>query len=82
MLPEQLVRQPYVNCLTRAQGLEVEFGISEDTLRLLEEKGHNPIRIPVGEAMSTMLNSVMYVDGEYYAAGTQRVGWRRRSFTG
>ncbi len=73
MLPEQLVRQPYVNCLTRAQGLEVEFGISEDTLRLLEEKGHNPIRIPVGEAMSTMLNSVMYVDGEYYAAGTQRV---------
>lgn len=23
--------------------------------------------------MSTMLNSVMYVDGEYHAAGTQRV---------
>lgn len=33
MLPEQLVRQPYLNCLTREQGLELEFGISEDTIR-------------------------------------------------
>lgn len=42
MLPEQLVRQPYLNCLTREQGLELEFGISEDTIRLLEQKGHRP----------------------------------------
>ena len=73
MLPEQLVRQPYLNCLTREQGLELEFGISEDTIRLLEQKGHRPVRVPVDQAMSTMLNSVMYVDGEYHAAGTQRV---------
>lgn len=73
MLPEQMVRLPYVNCLTRAQGLELEYGISEDTIHLLEQKGHKPIRIPVDEAMSTMLNSVMYVDGQYHAAGTQRV---------
>ena len=63
MLPEQLVRQPYLNCLTREQGLELEFGISEDTIRLLEQKGHRPVRVPVDQAMSTMLNSVMYVDG-------------------
>lgn len=31
------------------------------------------MRVPVDQAMSTMLNSVMYVDGEYHAAGTQRV---------
>lgn len=43
MLPEQLVRQPYLNCLTREQGLELEFGISEDTIRLLEQKGHRPV---------------------------------------
>ena len=73
MLPEQLVRQPYINCLTRDQGLEVEFGISGDTLRLLEQMGHRPVLVPVDKAMSTMLNSVMYVDGEYHAAGTQRV---------
>ena len=73
MLPEQLVRLPYINCLTRSQGLEVEYGISEDTIHLLEQKGHIPVRVPVDKAMSTMLNSVMYVDGEYHAAGTQRV---------
>ena len=73
MLPEQLVRMPYINCLTRDQGLELEFGISEDTIRLLEAKGHKPVRVPVDKAMSTMLNSVMYVDGQYHAAGTQRV---------
>lgn len=73
MLPEQLVRQPFINCLTRAQGLELEFGISQDTVRLLEERGHRPICLPPDQAMSTMLNSVMYVDGEYHAAGTQRV---------
>lgn len=73
MMPEQLVSMPYINCITREQGLEVEFGISEDTLRLLEEKGHKPVRIPIGQAMSTMLNSVMQIDGTYYAAGTKRV---------
>ncbi|MEG1294298.1 MAG: gamma-glutamyltransferase, partial [Clostridium sp.] len=38
-----------------------------------EEKGHKPVRIPIGQAMSTMLNSVMQIDGTYYAAGTKRV---------
>lgn len=73
MTPEQLVNMPYINCLTKAQGLEVEYGISEDTISLLKEKGHTPIRIPVDQAMSTMLNSVMQAEGEYYAAGTKRV---------
>lgn len=73
MMPEQLVSMPYINCLTKEQGLEVEVGISEDTLNLLTEKGHRPVRVPVGHAMSTMLNSVMQVDGSYFAAGTKRV---------
>lgn len=73
MLPEQLVRMPYVGCLTQAQGLEVEYGIPEDTLRILESKGHLISRVPVDEAMSTMLNSVILRNGKYYAAGTQRV---------
>lgn len=73
MTPEQLVNMPYINCLTKAQGLEVEYGISEDTIGLLKEKGHIPVRIPVDQVMSTMLNSVMQDEGEYYAAGTKRV---------
>lgn len=73
MTPEQLVNAPYINCLTRAQGLEVEYGISGDTRKILEEKGHKIVPVPVDQAMSTMLNSVMNVDGEFYAAGTKRV---------
>ena len=73
MTPEQLVNAPYINCLTRAQGLEVEYGISGDTRKILEEMGHNIVPVPVDQAMSTMLNSVMCIDGEFYAAGTKRV---------
>ena len=73
MTPEQLVNAPYINCLTKAQGLEVEYGISGDTRKILQEKGHKIVPVPVDQAMSTMLNSVMNVDGEFYAAGTKRV---------
>lgn len=73
MTPERLVNLPYVHVITNAQGLEVEYGISEDTLRLLEAKGHKLLRNTVNQAMSTMLTSVMHVDGDYYAAGTGRV---------
>lgn len=73
MSPERLVDAPYVNCLTRGQGLEAEQGISADTLKLLEAKGHHIVPVPEGQAMSTMLNSVMCKDGELYAAGTKRV---------
>ena len=73
MTPEQLVNAPYINCLPRAQGLEVEYGISGDTRKILEEMGHKIVPVPVDQAMSTMLNSVMCIDGEFYAAGTKRV---------
>ena len=73
MTPERIVGLPYVHVITNAQGLEVEYGISEDTLRLLEEKGYHIVRNTVDQAMSTMLTSVMRVGEEYYAAGTARV---------
>lgn len=73
MLPEQLVRMPYITCLTKAQGLELESGISPDTVALLEEKGHRPIIVPPAQALSCMLNSVMAVEGEYYPGATGRV---------
>lgn len=73
MTPERLVNLPYVHVITNAQGLELEYGISEDTIRLLEAKGHKIVRNTVDQAMSTMLNSVMKVGEEFYAAGTGRV---------
>lgn len=73
MTPERLVNLPYIHVVTNEQGLEVEYGVSEDTLKLLEAKKHNLIRNDVGKAMSTMLNSVMCKGGEFYAAGPGRV---------
>ena len=73
MTPERLVNIPYVHVITNKQGLEVEYGISEDTLKLLEARGHHIIRNTVDQSMSTMLNSVMRIGDEYYAAGTARV---------
>ena len=73
MTPERLVNMPYVHVITNKQGLEVEYGISEDTLKLLEARGHHIIRNTVDQSMSTMLNSVMRIGDEYYAAGTARV---------
>lgn len=73
MLAEELVNMPFINCLTKDQGLEVEYGISEDTIKLLEEKGHYVKRIPINNSMSTMLNSVMNINNQFYAASTKRV---------
>ncbi len=73
MTPERIVNLPYVHVITNAQGLEVEYGISEDTLTLLEAKGHHIVRNTVDQAMSTMLTSCMKAGEEYYAAGTGRV---------
>lgn len=73
MTPERLVNLPYIHVITNEQGLEVEYGISGDTLKLLEAKGHNLVRNTVDQAMSTMLTSVMKVGDDYYAAGTARV---------
>ena len=73
LTPERLVGLPFIHCQTKKQGLEVELGISDDTLVLLEKRGHQIMRVPSDQAMSTMLNSVMCKDGEFYAAGTKRV---------
>lgn len=73
MTPERLVNLPYIHVITNEQGLEVEYGISEDTLQLLEAKGHHLIRNSADQAISTMLNSVMRIGDNYYAAGTARV---------
>lgn len=73
MRPEQLVRMPYITCLTLEQGLELEYGIGRDTVKLLRERGHKPICLPADQALSSMLNCVMCEDGEYYPCSTERV---------
>lgn len=73
LTPERIVNEPFIHVITNAQGLELEYEISEDTIKLLEGAGHHIIRVEADQAMSTMLNSVMNIGGEYFAAGTARV---------
>lgn len=73
MNTERLVNSPYIHIITKEQGLEVEYGISNDTLIQLEEKNHYILKNAVNEAMSTMLNSVMKIGDEYFASGTGRI---------
>ncbi len=73
MNPEQLVSFPFITCLTQEQGLELEYGISKDTVEKLKEKGHDIKPISVNNMMSSMLNSVMFKDNVFYSASTKRV---------
>lgn len=73
MNPEQLVSFPFITCLTEEQGLELEYGISKDTVDKLKEMGHDIMPISVNNMMSSMLNSVMYKDNMFYSASTKRV---------
>jgi gamma-glutamyltranspeptidase/glutathione hydrolase len=73
MMPEELVRMPFITCLTKAQGLELESGISEDTKNLLKAKGHKIVTVSDGLVLSSMLNCVMYRDRQFYPCATERV---------
>lgn len=70
---EPAVRTPFMCCLTKEQGLELEDGFSPDTVAILEKKGHKVIMPPdIGE-MSCMPNGILCKDGIFYPAGTNRV---------
>lgn len=73
MTPEELVRAPYITCLTKVQGLELENGISKDTVDILEKMGHKIVSTPKHQVLSCMLNCVMKIDNKYYPCATERV---------
>ncbi|MBU5668629.1 gamma-glutamyltransferase [Peptoniphilus sp. MSJ-1] len=73
MNSENLVNIPYITSLSKNQGLEIESGISSDTINILKEKGHSINVIETGNVMSTMVNNVMKKNDKFYAASTKRV---------
>lgn len=70
---EPAVRTPFMCCLTKEQGLELEDGFSPDTIKLLRDKGHKIIQSGTLGVMSCMPNGIMQRDGCFYPAGTNRV---------
>jgi gamma-glutamyltranspeptidase/glutathione hydrolase len=63
---------PYMCCLTKGQGLELEFGISPDTIKILEELGHKVINTTDFGVLLIMPNGIMRIGDTFYPSGTSR----------
>lgn len=73
MLADSAVHCPHICCLTLNQGLELESGISPDTIKLLEGKGHNLLHTTDYGVLGAMPNGIRNVDGVLFPGGTSRV---------
>ena len=72
MMIDTAVNSPHLCCLSLEQGLELEYGFSPDTVRLLSDLGHKIVRLPdIGEFF-VMPNGIMKRDGLLFPAGTKR----------
>jgi len=73
MRMDRAVASPLVCCLTKAQGLELEYGFSPDTLRLLEARGHTLQLCSSEEVLLCVPNGVERRDGEFYVCEPGRI---------
>lgn len=72
MMMDTAVNSPHMCCLTLEQGLELEYGFSPDTVKILSEMGHQIVSLSdVGEFF-VMPNGIMVRDGLFFPAGTKR----------
>ena len=69
---DEALQAGYINCLTKAQGLEYEPWITPDTIRLLAEKGHIMAPCGRGNLLSTMVNGVMRYGDRFQACANNR----------
>ncbi len=72
MLADSAVRYPHICSLTLNQGLELEEGISPDTIKLLEQKGHNLLHTTDYGVLGVLPNGIRNVDGIFFPGGTSR----------
>lgn len=73
MMMDSAVKHPHMCCLTMDQGLELEEGFSPDTVKILEERGHNIVKALDGGVLLVMPNGIMCRDGAFFPGGTSRV---------
>lgn len=72
LMMDMATNMPHMCCLTLEQGLELEYGFSPDTIKLLEAKGHNIKECnPMGELL-VMPDGIMNKDGLFFPAGCRR----------
>lgn len=73
MMMDLAVREPYICCLNKNAGLELEFGFSPDTIRELEKRGHKVRLMPPEATLATVPNGILCMDGVFYPGETGRV---------
>lgn len=69
---DMAVRVPYVCCLTHPQGLELEYGISPDTKKLLSARGHSLVECSENEVLMMFCNGVQRLDNQFYVSDSAR----------
>ena len=69
---EPATRAAHICCLTQAQGLELEYEFSPDTIALLRKKGHKITQILPFGCLKVLPNGVQREHGYFLAAGTNR----------
>lgn len=73
MRMDYAVRSPFINCLTKDQGLELEYGISPDTLKLLEARGHRLQLCTPNEVLTEFPNGVEKHKGNMFVCDPSRI---------
>lgn len=73
MMMDLAVREPYLCCLNKNAGLELEFGFSPDTIRELEKRGHKIRALPPEATLATVPNGILCENGIFYPGETGRV---------
>ena len=72
MMMDTAVHCPHICCLSQAQGLELESGVSPDTAKLLAQKGHNVLHYTDYAVLKELPNGILKLDGCFYPGGNNR----------
>lgn len=73
MRMDYAVRSPFINCLTLSQGLELEHGISPDSMKILEARGHHLHLCTPEQVLTEFPNGVEMHNGNMYVCEPARI---------
>ena len=73
MLMGSAINSTHIACFSQDQGLQVEFNASPDTLKILENKGHEILKAPAGKGLIDMSNGILKKNGLFYPMASSRI---------
>lgn len=72
MMMDVAVRAPHICCLSQDQGLELEAGVSPDSVQILRNRGHKALDYPSHAILKELSNGILKLGEYYYPGGTSR----------